>query len=98
MVSSDIQVLCVGNVTPHCSVQCDLRRLPSRAPVPISRLRGTREMLAGAGDVAADDILGQVTGTEVVQASGGRSLLASLLPGVSGAGAVARMRRPAVPA
>ena len=64
---SNIHVLCVGDVMLDRFVQCDMERISPEAPVPILRLRGTREMLGGAGNVASN-----------VAALGGTAVLAGL--------------------
>ena len=75
---SNIQVLCVGDVMLDRFVQCDMERISPEAPVPILRLRGTREMLGGAGNVASN-----------VAALGGTVVLAGLV-GTDAAGDAVR--------
>ena len=75
---SNIQVLCVGDVMLDRFVQCDMERISPEAPVPILRLRGTREMLGGAGNVASN-----------VAALGGTVVLAGLV-GMDAAGDAVR--------
>jgi len=75
---SNIQVLCVGDVMLDRFVTCDMERISPEAPVPILRLRGTREMLGGAGNVASN-----------VAALGGTVVLAGLV-GMDAAGDAVR--------
>jgi D-beta-D-heptose 7-phosphate kinase/D-beta-D-heptose 1-phosphate adenosyltransferase len=51
---SAITVLCVGDVMLDRFVHGDIERISPEAPVPVLRLRGTREMLGGAGNVASN--------------------------------------------
>ncbi len=79
---SDIQVLCVGDVMLDRFVHCDMERISPEAPVPILRLRGTREMLGGAGNVASN-----------VAALGGTAVLAGLVGQDAAGDAVRRLLR-----
>jgi D-beta-D-heptose 7-phosphate kinase/D-beta-D-heptose 1-phosphate adenosyltransferase len=49
---SDISVLCVGDLMLDRFVYGDVDRISPEAPVPVLRLKHTREMLGGAGNVA----------------------------------------------
>ena len=64
---TNIQVLCVGDVMLDRFTYCDMERISPEAPVPILRLRETRRMLGGAGNVASN-----------VAALGGTAVLAGL--------------------
>jgi len=77
---TNIQVLCVGDVMLDRFVQCDMERISPEAPVPILRLRGTREMLGGAGNVASN-----------VAALGGTAVLAGLVGADAAGDAVRRL-------
>jgi len=79
---SNIQVLCVGDVMLDRFVHCDMERISPEAPVPILRLRGTREMLGGAGNVASN-----------VAALGGTAVLAGLIGQDAAGDAVRRLLR-----
>jgi D-beta-D-heptose 7-phosphate kinase/D-beta-D-heptose 1-phosphate adenosyltransferase len=79
---SNIQVLCVGDVMLDRFVHCDMERISPEAPVPILRLRGTREMLGGAGNVASN-----------VAALGGTAVLAGLVGQDAAGDAVRRLLR-----
>ena len=61
-------------------------------------LRAIRYRAVSRGWAFRPYTLDQVVGADVLQAAGGRVLLASLVPGESTTGIVARMRQPAVPA
>jgi D-beta-D-heptose 7-phosphate kinase/D-beta-D-heptose 1-phosphate adenosyltransferase len=49
---SNISVLCIGDLMLDRFVYADMERISPEAPVPILRLKHTREMLGGAGNVA----------------------------------------------
>jgi D-beta-D-heptose 7-phosphate kinase/D-beta-D-heptose 1-phosphate adenosyltransferase len=49
---SNIFVLCVGDLMLDRFVYADMDRISPEAPVPVLRLKHTREMLGGAGNVA----------------------------------------------
>ena len=49
---SNISVLCVGDLMLDRFVYADMERISPEAPVPVLRLKHTREMLGGAGNVA----------------------------------------------
>ena len=49
---SHLTVLCVGDVMLDRFLHGDVERISPEAPVPVIRLRETREMLGGAGNVA----------------------------------------------
>ncbi len=49
-----LRVLCVGDVMLDRFVHGDIDRISPEAPVPVIRLRETREMPGGAGNVAAN--------------------------------------------
>src|ERR1700679_3849888 len=72
---SALTVLCVGDVMLDRFVHGDIERISPEAPVPVLRLRGTREMLGGAGNVASN-----------IASLGGRAVLVGLVgtddPGV----------------
>lgn len=51
---SNLSVLCVGDVMLDRFVHGDIDRISPEAPVPVLRLRETREMPGGAGNVAAN--------------------------------------------
>jgi D-beta-D-heptose 7-phosphate kinase/D-beta-D-heptose 1-phosphate adenosyltransferase len=50
----DISVLCVGDLMLDRFVYADMERISPEAPVPVLRLKRTREMLGGAGNVATN--------------------------------------------
>ena len=77
---TNVPVLCVGDVMLDRFVQCDMERISPEAPVPILRLRGTREMLGGAGNVASN-----------VAALGGTAVLAGLVGADAAGDAVRRL-------
>ena len=72
---STLTVLCVGDVMLDRFVHGDIERISPEAPVPVLRLRGTREMLGGAGNVASN-----------IASLGGKAVLVGLVgtddPGV----------------
>jgi D-beta-D-heptose 7-phosphate kinase/D-beta-D-heptose 1-phosphate adenosyltransferase len=72
---SALTVLCVGDVMLDRFVHGDIERISPEAPVPVLRLRGTREMLGGAGNVASN-----------IASLGGKAVLVGLVgtddPGV----------------
>ncbi len=72
---SDLSVLCMGDVMLDRFVHGDIDRISPEAPVPVLRLRSTREMPGGAGNVAAN-----------VASLGGRAVLIGLV-GLDEAGA-----------
>jgi D-beta-D-heptose 7-phosphate kinase/D-beta-D-heptose 1-phosphate adenosyltransferase len=49
---SALTILCVGDVMLDRFLHGDVERISPEAPVPVIRLRDTREMLGGAGNVA----------------------------------------------
>ncbi len=65
---SGLSVLCVGDVMLDRFVHGDIDRISPEAPVPVLRLRGTREMPGGAGNVAAN-----------IASLGGRAVLIGLV-------------------
>ena len=65
---SDLSVLCMGDVMLDRFVHGDIDRISPEAPVPVLRLRSTREMPGGAGNVAAN-----------VASLGGRAVLIGLV-------------------
>jgi D-beta-D-heptose 7-phosphate kinase / D-beta-D-heptose 1-phosphate adenosyltransferase len=71
-------VLCIGDVMLDRFVYSDMERISPEAPVPVLRMRHTREMLGGAGNVASN-----------IASLGGRAVLIGLL-GRDGAGASVR--------
>jgi D-beta-D-heptose 7-phosphate kinase/D-beta-D-heptose 1-phosphate adenosyltransferase len=76
---SDLSILCVGDVMLDRFQHGDIERISPEAPVPVIRLRHTREMPGGAGNVACN-----------VAALGGRAILVGVV-GEDEAGA--RLRR-----
>ena len=72
---SNLSVLCVGDVMLDRFVHGDIDRISPEAPVPVLRLRETREMPGGAGNVAAN-----------IASLGGRAVLIGLV-GADEAGA-----------
>jgi D-beta-D-heptose 7-phosphate kinase/D-beta-D-heptose 1-phosphate adenosyltransferase len=65
---AQIAVLCVGDIMLDRFVYADMERISPEAPVPILRLKSTREMLGGAGNVASN-----------IAALGGRAILVGLV-------------------
>ncbi len=65
---SGISVLCVGDVMLDRFVHGDIDRISPEAPVPVLRLRHTREMPGGAGNVACN-----------IASLGGRAVLIGLV-------------------
>ena len=65
---SGISVLCVGDVMLDRFVHGDIDRISPEAPVPVLRLRETREMPGGAGNVASN-----------IASLGGRAVLVGLI-------------------
>jgi D-beta-D-heptose 7-phosphate kinase/D-beta-D-heptose 1-phosphate adenosyltransferase len=63
-----VTVLCVGDVMLDRFVYGDVERISPEAPVPVLRLRETRVMLGGAGNVAAN-----------IAALGGTAILTGLV-------------------
>ncbi len=49
---SGVRVLCIGDVMLDRFVQGDVERISPEAPVPVIRLRASKAMLGGAGNVA----------------------------------------------
>ncbi len=82
---SDLTVLCVGDVMLDRFVHGDIDRISPEAPVPVLRLRHTREMPGGAGNVAAN-----------IASLGGRAILVGLV-GLDEAGARLRQLLAAQP-
>lgn len=72
---SALTVLCVGDVMLDRFLHGDIERISPEAPVPVIRLRETREMLGGAGNVANN-----------IASLGGRAVLVGLV-GVDDTGA-----------
>jgi D-beta-D-heptose 7-phosphate kinase/D-beta-D-heptose 1-phosphate adenosyltransferase len=75
---SRLTVLCVGDVMLDRFLHGDIERISPEAPVPVIRLRETREMLGGAGNVASN-----------IASLGGRAVLVGLA-GADEAGAKLR--------
>jgi D-beta-D-heptose 7-phosphate kinase/D-beta-D-heptose 1-phosphate adenosyltransferase len=65
---SNISVLCVGDLMLDRFAYSDMERISPEAPVPVLRLKHTREMLGGAGNVAHN-----------VASLGGRAILVGML-------------------
>ena len=65
---ANVSVLCVGDVMLDRFIEGDIDRISPEAPVPVIRLRETREMLGGAGNVANN-----------IAALGGCAILVGLL-------------------
>ena len=65
---SQLTVLCAGDVMLDRFVHGDIERISPEAPVPVIRLRETREMLGGAGNVASN-----------IASLGGRAILLGLV-------------------
>ena len=65
---SDVSVLCIGDVMLDRFIHGDVERISPEAPVPVIRLRRTREMLGGTGNVASN-----------IAALGGQAVLVGLL-------------------
>ena len=65
---SNVSVLCVGDLMLDRFSYSDMERISPEAPVPVLRLKHTREMLGGAGNVAHN-----------VAALGGRAILVGML-------------------
>ncbi len=65
---SHLTVLCAGDVMLDRFVHGDIDRISPEAPVPVLRLRDTREMPGGAGNVASN-----------VASLGGRAILVGLV-------------------
>ena len=63
-----VPVLCVGDIMLDRFLRGDVDRISPEAPIPVIRLRETREMLGGCGNVAHN-----------VAALGGRAILVGLL-------------------
>ena len=63
-----ISVLCIGDLILDRFVYADMERISPEAPVPVLRLRHTREMLGGAGNVANN-----------IASLGGQAILVGLL-------------------
>ncbi len=75
---SDVSVLCIGDVMLDRFVHGDMERISPEAPVPVLRLRETREMLGGTGNVASN-----------IASLGGGAVLVGLV-GADGPGAALR--------
>jgi D-beta-D-heptose 7-phosphate kinase/D-beta-D-heptose 1-phosphate adenosyltransferase len=71
---SSITVLCIGDVMLDRFVHGDIERISPEAPVPVIRLRETRDMLGGAGNVASN-----------IASLGGRAILVGLVAGIADA-------------
>ena len=67
---SKLTVLCAGDIMLDRFVHGDVERISPEAPVPVIRLRETREMLGGAGNVASN-----------ISSLGGRAILVGLIGG-----------------
>jgi D-beta-D-heptose 7-phosphate kinase/D-beta-D-heptose 1-phosphate adenosyltransferase len=65
---TDITVLCIGDLMLDRFVYADMERISPEAPVPVLRLKHTREMLGGAGNVANN-----------IASLGGRAVLAGVV-------------------
>jgi D-beta-D-heptose 7-phosphate kinase/D-beta-D-heptose 1-phosphate adenosyltransferase len=65
---TDISVLCIGDLMLDRYVYADMERISPEAPVPVLRLKHTREMLGGAGNV-----------TNNIAALGGRAILVGVV-------------------
>jgi D-beta-D-heptose 7-phosphate kinase/D-beta-D-heptose 1-phosphate adenosyltransferase len=65
---SAITVLCVGDAMLDRFLHGDIERISPEAPVPVIRLRDTKEMLGGAGNVASN-----------IASLGGRAILVGLV-------------------
>ncbi len=65
---SGVTVLCLGDVMLDRFVYGDVERISPEAPVPVLRLRETRTMLGGAGNVAAN-----------IASLGGRAVLLGMI-------------------
>lgn len=65
---SKISVLCVGDLMLDRFAYSDMERISPEAPVPVLRLKRTREMLGGSGNVANN-----------VASLGGRAILIGML-------------------
>ena len=75
---SRLTILCVGDVMLDRFQHGDIERISPEAPVPVIRLRESREMLGGAGNVASN-----------IASLGGRAVLVGLI-GADGPGAQLR--------
>lgn len=65
---SAITILCVGDVMLDRFLSGDIERISPEAPVPVIRVRDTREMLGGVGNVASN-----------IASLGGRAVLVGLI-------------------
>jgi D-beta-D-heptose 7-phosphate kinase/D-beta-D-heptose 1-phosphate adenosyltransferase len=65
---SALSVLCVGDLMLDRFLQGDVERISPEAPVPVIRVRETREMLGGVGNVASN-----------IASLGGRAVLLGLV-------------------
>ncbi len=65
---SRLTVLCIGDVMLDRFLHGDIERISPEAPVPVIRLRETREMLGGVGNVASN-----------IASLGGRAVLVGLV-------------------
>lgn len=65
---SGVRILCVGDVMLDRFLQGDVERISPEAPVPVIRLRGSKAMLGGAGNVAHN-----------IAALGGEAILLGLI-------------------
>jgi D-beta-D-heptose 7-phosphate kinase/D-beta-D-heptose 1-phosphate adenosyltransferase len=72
---STLTVLCIGDVMLDRFVHGDIERISPEAPVPVIKLRETKEMLGGVGNVASN-----------IASLGGRAVLVGLV-GADDAGA-----------
>src|SRR5216110_1563879 len=65
---SGVKILCVGDVMLDRFLHGDVERISPEAPVPVIRLRGSKAMLGGAGNVAHN-----------IAALGGEAILLGLI-------------------
>jgi D-beta-D-heptose 7-phosphate kinase/D-beta-D-heptose 1-phosphate adenosyltransferase len=65
---SNTSVLCVGDLMLDRYIYADMERISPEAPVPVLRLKHTREMLGGAGNVANN-----------IASLGGRAILVGVM-------------------
>ncbi len=80
---SNLRVLCVGDVMLDRFVHGDIDRISPEAPVPVLRLRETREMPGGAGNVAAN--IASLGGNAVLVGLVGQDEAGTRLAGLLGA-------------
>src|SRR5215475_7600936 len=82
---SRARILCLGDVMLDRFAYCDTERISPEAPVPVLRLRESKSMLGGAGNVARN-----------IAALGGKAVLMGLV-GDDPAGAEVRAALAATP-